>query len=130
MRNPLILTGALVIALLVVAPAYAEVTVSVGGGTSNRDGSATVSVTVTCDPGSRILEAHVSLSQDEGAVSGMGGLRNVRCNGRPHTYFATVRPYSGNFHAGTAYASPYVLVQNRATGQTESGGGFSEITLQ
>ena len=130
MRNTLTLIGALVIALLVVSPAHAAVTVSVGGGTANPDGSATVSVTVTCAPGSRVIEAHVSLSQDEQAVWGMGGLANVRCNGRPNTYLVTVRPSSGSFHAGAAYASPYVLVQNRATGQTESGGGFSEITLQ
>lgn len=130
MRNALTLIGALVLALLVAAPAHAEVRVSVGGGTSNPDGSATVSVTVTCDPGSRIIEAHVSLSQDEGYVWGMGGLANVRCNGRPNTYLATVRPSNGYFHAGAAYASAYVLVQSRATGQTESGGGSGEITLQ
>lgn len=129
MRRALTLLSLVGVAFFASPVAHAAVTVTVGGGTVNQDGSVTVPVTVTCSPASRVLEAHLSLSQDDGAVWGMAGLGSVRCNGRPNTYVATVRPYDGSFHAGTAHASTYVLVQRRGTGETESGGSFGEIAL-
>jgi hypothetical protein len=117
--------------MLLVAPeALAEVTATAGNGVVNADGSATVPVTVSCPAGSRVLEAHLSLSQDDQTISGMGGIAGVRCNGRPRTYLVRVVSFSGAFHAGTAFASPFVLVQSRRSKTTESGGAFSEITLQ
>ncbi len=76
-----------------------------------------------------MLEAHLFLSQDDGAVSQMAGIRNVRCTGRPRTYLVLVAPHDGAFHPGTAYASPYVLVESRRTGATESAGSAQYITL-
>jgi hypothetical protein len=125
-----VLVGA-VVALLVVAPAaHAAVSVSVSNGTANPDGSATVPVSIYCTPGSIVIEAHLSLSQDDGAIWGMAGIRNVRCTGKPTTYFVTVTPNQGRFHTGTVYASPYVLVQRRGTGDTESAGNAASISLQ
>jgi hypothetical protein len=60
----------------------------------------------------------------------MGGIAGVRCNGRPHTYLARVGPVDGAFHAGTASASPYVLVEGRGGKTTESGGTGGSITLE
>jgi hypothetical protein len=129
MRRSLIFVGTLVVALLVAAGAQAAVTVSVGDGRANTDGTATVPVTVTCPPGSFVLEAHLTLSQDDQAISGQAGLGRIRCNGRPQTFLVTVTPFQGSFHAGAAYASPFILVQFRGTGETESGGSASTITL-
>jgi hypothetical protein len=128
-RRTLVLICMFGIALVAPASAEAAVTATASDGTLNQDGSATVPVTVACAPGSRVLEAHLTLSQQGGAIWGMAGLASVRCNGRPNTYFVTVRPNGGAFTAGTAYASPYILVQHRGTGATESGGASSEITL-
>jgi hypothetical protein len=121
-----------VAAVLIVAPAaYAAVTATAGDGTVNADGSATVPVTVACTPGSTILEAFLSLSQDDQSISGMGGIAGVRCTGRPRTFQVTVTPLNGAFHSGEASASPFVLVQSRRPGGgTESGGTSSTITLQ
>jgi hypothetical protein len=130
MRRTLVLICVFGIALVAPARAEAAVTASASDGTVNQDGSATVPVTVACTPGSRVLEAHLTLSQQDGAVWGMAGLASVRCNGRPNTYLVTVRPFDGVFTAGTAHASPYVLVQHRGTGATESGGTSGQITLR
>ncbi len=125
-----VLLGTLIAALVAAPAAHAAVSVSVSNGTANPDGSATVPVSIYCSPGSVVLEAHLSLSQDDGAVWAMAGIPNVRCGGKARTYLVTVRPHDGAFHAGTAYASPYVLVQDRATGNTESGGSAASIPLQ
>jgi hypothetical protein len=128
MRPVLVAT---VLAALVAAPAaHTAVSVSASNGTVNPDGSATVPVSISCTPGSVVLEAHLSLSQDDGAIWGMAGIANVRCTGKTTTYHVTVRPHAGAFHAGTAYASPYVLTQRRGTGATESGGSAASISLE
>ena len=125
-----VLVGSLMAALLAAPAAHAAVSVSASNGTANPDGSATVPVSISCSPGSIILEAHLSLSQDDGAIWGMAGIANIRCTPKARTYLVTVTPYNGAFHAGTAYASPYVLIQDRATGHTESGGSAASISLQ
>jgi hypothetical protein len=130
MRRLLVLLCGIVGLLSTGSVAQAAVSVSVGNGTVNPDGSATVPVSVSCDPGRLVLEAHLTLSQDDQTISGMSGIANVRCTGRVRTYLVTVTPSQGAFHAGTAFASPFVLVQDRRTGQTESGGNASNITLQ
>ncbi len=124
-----VLVGTVLTALVAAPAAHAAVSVSVSDGTVNADGSATVPVSISCSPGSVVLEAHLSLSQDDGAIWGMAGIANVRCTGKTTTYMVTVRPYDGAFHAGTAYASPYVLTQRRRTGTTESGGSAASISL-
>ncbi len=125
-----ILLGALMAALVAAPAAHAAVSVSVSNGTVNPDGSATVPVTIFCSPGSEVLEAHLTLSQDDQTISGMAGIAGVRCTGKARTYLVTVTPFQGSFHAGTAHASPFVLVQNRRTGETESGGSAATISLQ
>ena len=130
MRRTLIVTGGVVLALVVAPVAYAVVTATVGDGTANADGSASVPVTVTCPAGARVIEAHLTLSQDDQAISGMAGIAGVRCNGRPRTYLVRVVPLEGAFHAGTAFASPYVLVERRSGNTTESGGTGRSITLE
>ena len=125
-----VLVGSVLAALVAAPAAHAAVSVSVSDGTGNPDGSATVPVSISCSPGSVVLEAHLSLSQDDGAIWGIAGIANVRCTGRATTYLVTVRPHEGAFHSGTAYASPYVLVQRRGTGATESGGSAASISLQ
>ena len=125
-----VLLGTVLAALVAAPTAYAAVSVSVSDGTVNADGSATVPVSISCSPGSVVLEAHLSLSQDDGAIWGMAGIADVRCTGKPKTYMVTVWPYDGAFHAGTAYASPYVLTQRRGTGTTESGGSGGPISLR
>jgi hypothetical protein len=129
MRRSLIFVGVLVLALALAAGAHAAVTVSVSDGRANADGTATVPVTVSCPPGSFVLEAHLTLSQDDQATSGQAGLGRIRCNGRAQTLVVTVTPFQGSFHPGPAYASPFVLVQFRGSGDTESGGNASTITL-
>jgi hypothetical protein len=130
MRQCLTLVFVLAGALLGPPLVQASVFVSAANGTVNPDGSATVPVTVACDPGDVVLEAHLTLSQDDQTISGMRGIGSVRCTGRARTYLVTVAPFEGAFHAGTAYASPYVLVQDRRTGETESGSAASYITLE
>jgi hypothetical protein len=130
MRRSLCFLCALAGALIVGPAAQAAVSISVANGTVNADGSATVPVSVSCEPGRVVLEAHLTLSQDDQTISGTGGIGNVRCTGRVRTYLVTVTPFQGAFHSGTAFASPFVLVQNRRTGETESGGTASNITLQ
>jgi hypothetical protein len=130
MRRSLFVLWAVAGALVAAPVAQAVVAVSVGNGTVNPDGSATVPVSISCEPGSVVLEAHLTLSQDDQAISGTSGIGNVRCTGRARTYLVTVTPQQGAFHPGTAFASPFVLVQSRRTGATESGGTASNITLQ
>lgn len=129
MRRLLVVASLSVLGLAAAPLAHAVAAASAGDGTANPDGTATVPVTITCDPGSVVLEAHLTLSQGDGSVWGMSGIANVRCTGRPRTYLVTVRPTEGAFAAGAAYASPYVLVQDRRTGGTQSGGTASTITL-
>jgi hypothetical protein len=130
MRGSIFLLCALIGAFIAAPMAQAAVFVSVGNGTVNANGSATVPVSVSCDPGRVVLEAHLTLSQDDQAISGMSGIGNVRCTGRVRTHLVTVTPFQGAFHPGIAHASPFVLVQDRRTGQTESGGTATDITLQ
>ena len=124
------LTVVVVAALLILAPAaQAQVTARAGYGTVHADGSVTVPVTLSCSPGMRVLEAHLTLSQVVQTVSGTAGIAKVLCTGRPRTYLVRVTPLDGAFHAGTAFASPYLLVHNRRTNTTESGGTFTTIML-
>ncbi len=79
-----------------------------------------VEVQVTCPQGKDVLEAHISVSQDDSATYGFSGIP-VKCTGKPHTYRTIVTAQQGQFHTGTAYASAYVLLYDPATGTTESG---------
>ena len=130
MRGTLILISIVALALVAAPVAHAVVTATVGDGTVNPDGSASVPVTVSCPPGAKVIEAHVTLSQDAQTISGTAGIAGVRCNDRPRTYLVRVVPLEGAFHAGTAVASPFVLVQPARGDATESGGTSGNITLR
>jgi hypothetical protein len=87
-----------------------------------------VELQVTCPQGKEVLEAHISVSQDDSATYGLSGIP-VKCTGKPHTYKTVVTAQQGQFHTGTAYASAYVLLYDPATGTTESASA-TEPALQ
>jgi hypothetical protein len=76
-------------------------------------------VTVVCDEGTEVLEAHLRISQDDQRISGVSGLGTLRCDGRPHRYKVRVTPLEGAFHEGEATASAFVLLLDPATGSTQ-----------
>jgi hypothetical protein len=94
------------------------------------DGSARVSVLVRCAPFGQVLEANVSLSQDDGAVSGMGGLGPITCDRRWHVASSVVRPFDGSFRRGRAFASAFVLLLDPATGTTRQGQDSGTVLLR
>ena len=86
------------------------------------DGGAAVlvDVTVSCAGGSDVLEAFVYVTQD-GQQSPFAAIP-VRCGGT-RTYTVRVPAPSGaTFHAGTASASGYVLVDKKGTTSSTSPG--------
>lgn len=94
------------------------------------DGAVRVVVVVSCDPGDQVLEAHLSVSQDDQTVSGQAGIP-VRCNGRSRQYRVTVAPLEGAFHEGDAFASAFVLTcADPACGTTEQGQDARTITVR
>jgi len=73
-----------------------------------------VSVTVSCAGGSDVLEAFVYVTQD-GQQSPFTPI-SIRCGGQSRTYTVRVpAPEGTTFHAGTASASGYVLVDKKGT---------------
>ena len=94
------------------------------------DGSARVFVLVRCDPFGQVLEANVSLSQNDGFVSGMGGLGPVVCDRRWHVATSVVRPFDGRFTRGRAFASAFVLLLDPATGTTRQGQDSRTVQLR
>jgi hypothetical protein len=120
-----VLLGAVTVvltALLVgVAPAGAATSVTIDEKAKRVDGGAAVVVrlTITCDPGKDILEAHVSVSQDE--ASGMAGIGGIVCDGAPHRYRVRVGTFEGTYDRGDAFASAFILRIDPQTQQTEQG---------
>ena len=107
-----------------VAVGIGKVATLVAGG-----GAVDVEVEVACSPSHQVLEAFVYVVQD-GQQSQFAGIP-VRCTGQPRTYIARVQAYPDQlFHTGDAYASAYVLTQDRATGKTESGGAAGTISIR
>jgi hypothetical protein len=96
----------------------------VGGGES-----VLAKVTVVCEEGREVLEAHLRISQDEQRVSGESGLGTLRCDGRPHRYTVRVTPLEGAFHEGEATASAFVLLLDPTTGTTEQAQDSRTITI-
>ena len=87
-------------------------------------------VVVSCDPSDQVLEAQVSVSQDNRALSGQAGIP-VRCDGKSRKYRAMVGPFEGAFHAGDAFASAFVLTCADPTcGTTEQGHDTRTITVR
>ena len=119
--------GVLVLSLLlgaVQAEAAVMVTISPKAKLVEQ-GAVLLRVVITCDAPGDVVEAFVTLSQDNQAIFGQGGIGGVRCDGKRHHHRALVRTPQGNFHKGTGYASAYVLVCP-STGVCQSGGDVEE----
>jgi hypothetical protein len=136
MRKPRCL--ALVIASVLVASAWAgppaaQAVVSVSiepQAKLVRDGAVRVVVVASCDPGQQVLEAHLSVSQDDQGIFGQAGIP-VRCDGKLRRYRVTVAPLEGAFHAGEAFASAFVLTCTDPTcTTTEQGQATRKITIR
>ena len=100
-----------------------EVATAIQGGSA-----ALVFVEVECslDPGDVLLEGHVSVLQDD--AFGMAGLTPV-CDGRRHLYPVRVSTFGGEFEAGQAFASAFLLFLN-ADGTTTSVSDFTVVTIR
>ena len=79
-----------------------------------------VTVTVTCEPGLQVLEAHVFAQQ--GATSNFAGIGSVVCDGKPHVHKVRVNALDGQqFSRGEAHVSAFVLLLDPVTGMTVQG---------
>ena len=78
-----------------------------------------VTVTVACEPGFEVLEAHVFAQQ--GATSNFAGIGSVVCDGKPHVHKVRVNALDGQFSRGEASVSAFVLLLDPATGATVQG---------
>jgi hypothetical protein len=76
------------------------------------DGQAVqVKVKVACEPPAEVLEALVTVHQDEGAASGEGFLgSSVVCDGKQRVHRVTVETLDSTFRPGEALVSGFVLV--------------------
>jgi hypothetical protein len=69
-----------------------------------------VKVKVECEPPAEVLEALVTVSQDEGAAFGEAGITSVVCDGKKRTHKVTVQALDSTFRPGEAFVSAFVLV--------------------
>jgi hypothetical protein len=87
-------------------------------------------VVASCDPPDQVLEAQLSVSQDNQVLSGQAGIP-VRCDGKSCKYRVTVGPFEGALHAGDAFASAFVLTCANPTCRTaEQRQGTRTITVR
>ena len=131
MRLLLVMVAALGLAWAGSVPAQAAVAVSIAPEVKLlANGAVRAVVVVACDPGHQVLEAHLSVSQDNQVISGQTGIP-VRCDGKSRKYRVTVTPLEGAFHAGDAFASAFVLTCADPTcGMTEQGQDARTITVR
>jgi hypothetical protein len=112
-------------------PAYATTTVEIDPEAKLvAGGLVIVRLTVTCDPGREVLEAHLRVSQDDQRISGTAGISRIRCDDRTHTIKVRVAPLEGAFHEGEALASAFILRLDPTTGATEQGQDSRTITVK
>jgi hypothetical protein len=131
MRFLVVLVAAVGFAWAGSLPAQAAVAVSIEPEAKLlANGAVRAVVVASCDPGHQVLEAHLSVSQDNQAISGQTGIP-VRCDGKSRRYRVTVTPLEGAFHAGDAFASAFVLTCADPTcGTTEQGQDARTITVR
>lgn len=131
MRLLLVMTAALGLAWAGSVPAQAAMAVSIAPEAKLlANGAVRAVVVVSCDSGHQVLEAHLSVSQDNQVISGQTGIP-VRCDGKSRKYRVTVTPLEGAFHAGDAFASAFVLTCADPTcGTTEQGQDARTITVR
>src|ERR671910_628567 len=103
-RFLLILMTALGVTWMGSVPAQAAVAVSIRPEAKLlATGAVRVVVVASCDVGQQVLEAHVSVSQDDQTIFGQTGF-SVRCDGKARKYRVTVTSFEGGFHTGDAFA--------------------------
>jgi hypothetical protein len=96
------------------------------------DGAAVVvGVRFACPRNLEVLEANVSVSQDEGRIQGGPDGFGAFCDGSVHTVAARVSD-SGSvpFHSGPGVASAHLLVLDPDTGQTQQVQAVEPIKLR
>ena len=71
-------------------------------------------VKASCAPGTSVLEALVTASQDDQRIFGQGSILGpIRCNGKARWYdFRVSSQGESPFHTGPTYTSAYLLVYN------------------
>lgn len=94
------------------------------------DGFVLGRVKVACPAGMEVLEALVTVSQDDQAIFGEGFIAAGECDGRRHRTTFGAQSYDAPFHAGEAYVSAYLLVVDPATDETLSAGDTRIIRLR
>ena len=135
MRNPMRYLVLLVAALRLLwtgsVPVQAAVIVSIRPRAKlTANGGVREVVVESCDPGDQVLEAHLSVSQDDQTVSGLDGIP-VRSDGKSRKYRVTVSPLDGTFHPGDAFASAFVLIctDPPTCGMTEQAQHAGTVTV-
>jgi hypothetical protein len=78
---------------------------------------------IRCEPVGEVLEALVTASQDDNAISGQGFfVSGVICDGRPHIATGRIPLLDQQvFHRGQAHVSAFVLLLNPETSETFTG---------
>jgi streptogramin lyase len=93
--------GTLNLTMDAVEPASLDLTLNQTG-RFHKDGSATVSGTVTCE--ADFATIFVSMSQQVGRlkISGEGGTEDIVCDGDPHSWSVEITSFNGLFRGGKA----------------------------
>jgi hypothetical protein len=114
-----------------VTPVHASTTVEVDPEAKLvAGGLVSVRLTVTCDPGREVLEAHLRVSQDDQRISGTAAISRIRCDDRARTIKVRVAPLEGAFHEGEAFASAFILRLDPTTGATEQAQDARAIAVK
>jgi hypothetical protein len=77
---------------------------------------------VSCPNGAEVLEAGITMSQDDQQIFGEGFISQIRCNGRKRWHSFQASSTDMPFHRGVAYVSAYVLVEISGGNDTLSAG--------
>jgi len=99
-------------------------------GKAQRDGSAVVTVLVTCDNGLEVLEGNLTLSQDDQQIVAQAGIGSPQCDGRTQRVRVSLSPLDASFHAGSASASAFLLLLDPATGTTVQAQDVDTVFLR
>jgi hypothetical protein len=130
LRVATLVAGLVATSMLGAFPVQATTTVSIEPEAKLVRGSVVARLTITCDSGRNVLEAHITISQDDQRISGTAGISRIRCDDRPHTVRVRVTPLEGAFHEGDAFASAFISRLDPNTGTTEQGQDAQTITVR
>jgi hypothetical protein len=131
LRATTLVAALLVTSMVGTVPVQATTTVAIEPEAKLVSGGSLVArLTITCDPGRQVLEAHLTISQDDQRISGTAAISRIRCDNRPHTVMVRVSPVEGAFHEGEAHASAFILRLDSTTGTTEQGQDSRTVTVK